>query len=208
VAMMSSRWGSDLAHDGRSKSVWFEPTRDARMIDHVDGEIFVFDPDLADGPEILDGDRMPLRLLGVPARLFGEMRRFHFEVRRELRLLAMTAPDDYPLATRVTDIFVQADRERRSSMGISRLDQAIANGDDSVDLEYHVPLTTPATMSRIRDLLNEVYRAYSSEHLLALRPPDVLVDLQDWYFTEFERQGRGEEPRRWNGPTTMPDLSH
>jgi hypothetical protein len=140
--------------------------------------------------------------------LFGEMRRFHFEVRRELRLLAMTAPDDYPLATRVTDIFVQADRERRSSMGISRLDQAIANGDDSVDLEYHVPLTTPATMSRIRDLLNEVYRAYSSEHLLALRPPDVLVDLQDWYFTEFERQGRGEEPRRWNGPTTMPDLSH
>ena len=24
VAMMSSRWGSDLAHDGRSKSVWFE----------------------------------------------------------------------------------------------------------------------------------------------------------------------------------------
>ena len=29
VAMMSHRWGSDLAHDGRSKSVWFEPQRGA-----------------------------------------------------------------------------------------------------------------------------------------------------------------------------------
>ena len=208
VAMMSSRWGSDLAHDGRSKSVWFEPSRDARVEEHLDGEIFIFDPDLADGPEILDGDRMPLQLLRVPARLFGEMRRFHFEVRRELRLLAMTAPEDYPLATKVTEIFVQADRERRSSAGISRLDQAIASGEESVDLEYQVPLSTPKTMARIRDLLNEVYQAFSSEHLLALRPPEVLVDLQDWYFTEFERQGRGEEPLPWDGPTSLTDLTH
>ena len=67
-----------------------------------------------------------------------------------------------------------------------------------------MPLTTPATMARIRDLLNEVYQAFSSEHLLALRPPDVLVDLQDWYFTEFERQGMGGAPRPWTGPTSMP----
>ncbi len=57
-----------------------------------------------------------------------------------------------------------------------------------------MPLTTPATMARIRDLLDEVYQAFSSDHLLALRPPEVLVDLQGWYFTEFERQGNGEKP--------------
>ena len=204
VAMMSSRWGSDLAHDGRSKSVWFEPSRYARVENHLEGEVFTFDPDLADGPEVLEGPRMQVTLLGVPARLFGELRRYHFEVRRELRLLAMTAGDDYPLATQITDIFVQADRERRSSAGISRLDQAIARGDDSIDLEYHVPLTTPATMARIRDLLAEVYQAFSSDHLLALRPPEVLVDLQGWYFTEFERQGNGEKPMRWTGPTSAP----
>jgi len=204
VAMMSSRWGSDLAHDGRSKSVWFEPSGDARIEDHLEGEIFAFDPNLADGPEIIEGDRMPVLLLGVPAALFGELRRFHFEVRRELRLLAMTAPDDYPLATEVTDIFVQADRERRSSAGISLLDQAIARGQKTIDLEYRVPVSTPATMALIRDLLNEVYRAFSSEHLLALRPPEVLVELQDWYFTEFERQGNGEEPVRWDGPNSLP----
>jgi hypothetical protein len=118
----------------------------------------------------------------------------------------MTAPEDYPLASEITEIFVQADRERRSSHGISQLDEAISNGADAVDLEYAVPVSTPETMARIRDLLNEVYQAFSREHLLALRPPDVLVDLQTWYFTEFERQGRGEEPIRWRGPTSMPTL--
>ncbi len=67
-----------------------------------------------------------------------------------------------------------------------------------------MPASTPETMARIRDLLDEVYRALSQEHLLALRPPDVLVDLQTWYFTEFERQGNGEQPLRWTGPTSMP----
>lgn len=204
VAMMSRRWGSDLAHDGRSKSVWFEPSGLARYESHLEGEIFDFDPDVGDGPAVTAGPRLLLKLLGVPARLFGEMRRYHFEVRRELRLLAMTAPQEYPLATEITDIFVQADHERRSSAGISRLDQAIADEVETVDLEYRVPHSTPATMARIRDLLSEVYRVLSREHLLALRPPQVIADLETWYFTEFERQGNGEKPRRWSGPTSMP----
>jgi anti-sigma regulatory factor (Ser/Thr protein kinase) len=204
VAMMSRRWGSDLAHDGRSKSVWFEPSGVARYESHLEGEIFDFDPELDEDPATADEPRLPLKLLGVPARLFGEMRRYHFEVRRELRLLAMTAPEDYPLAIEITDIFVQADRERRSSAGVSRLDQAIADDVDSVDLEYRVPASTPATMARIRDLLSEVYRALSQEHLLSLRPPDVIVDRETWNFTEFERQGDGQEPLHWTGPTSMP----
>ncbi len=204
VAMMSRRWGSDLAHDGRSKSVWFEPSGLSRFETHLEGEIFDFDLEFVDASTVDEGPRIPLILLGVPARLFGQMRRYHFEVRRELRLLAMSAPEDYPLATEITEIFVQSDRERRSSLGISRLDQAIADELESVDLEYSVPVSTPATMARIRDLLDEVYSALAQEHLLALRPPDVLLDLQTWYFTEFERQGSGGTPRPWTGPTSMP----
>jgi hypothetical protein len=203
VAMMSRRWGSDLAHDGHSKSVWFEPSGQARYENTLEGEIFDLDPQLPEGPANPDGPFITVLLLGLPARLFGELRRYHFEVRRELRLLAMTAPDDYPLATTITEIFVEADRERRASTGVARLDQAIADDLASVDLEYRVPATTPTTMTRIRDLLDEVYRALSQEHLLALRPPEVLVDLQTWYFTEFERQGNGEEPLPWTGPTSM-----
>jgi hypothetical protein len=204
VAMMSSRWGSDLAHDGRSKSVWFEPTGQARFEAQLEGEIFDFDPSMAEGPAPLTGPRIRLRLLGLPAQLFSELRRYHFEVRRELRLLAITAPAEYPIATETTEFFNRADRERRTVAGISRLDQAINDGLESVDLDYSVPATAPATMARIRDLLDEVYRVFSEDHLLALRPPDLLVDLQNWYFTEFERQGKGEEPIPWTGPTSMP----
>ena len=113
-------------------------------------------------------------------------------------------PGDYPIATETTEIFNRADRERHTVAGISRLDRAISEGAEQVDLDYSVPATTPATMARIRDLLDEVYRVFSEDHLLALRPPDLLVDLQNWYFTEFERQGRGEEPIPWTGPTSMP----
>ena len=205
VAMMSSRWGSDLAHDGRSKSVWFEPTDGVRGATVEGGEIFDFDPDFDDGPPVDEG-RLPLRLLNVPATVFAEMRRYHFEVRREMRLLAMTAPEDYPLAAEITEAFRQSDRERRAAAGVSRLDKAIHDHATTVDLDYSIPASAPATMARIRDLLAECYQAFSEEHLLALRPPDVIVRLQSWYFTEFERQARGEEPRPWDGPTSMPAL--
>ena len=204
VAMMSARWGSDLAHDGRGKSVWFEPIDQARSEVHIDGEIFDFDPQDGDSPALGDERRIDIVLLGVPATLFGELRRYHFEVRRELRLLAMTAPDDYPLATRCTEVFDQADRERRSATGISQLDQAIAARADRVDLRYSVPASAPSTMATIRDLLDEVYRVFAREHLLALRPPPTLQQLQVWYFSEFERQDAGEAPTRWDGPTSMP----
>lgn len=204
VAMMSSRWGSDLAHDGRSKSVWFEPTDQAHRESHREGEIFTFDPHCAGGPESYDGPLMPLRLLGVPVGLFAEMRRFHFELRRELRLLAMTDAENYPLATLITEVLLQTDRERRASVGIERLDRAIADGVDLVDLVYTVPRSASATMARVRDLLKEVYSVFSREHLLALRPPDAVVDLEMWYFTEFERQGRSEAPLPWGGPLSLP----
>jgi anti-sigma regulatory factor (Ser/Thr protein kinase) len=203
VAMMSARWGSDLAHDGRGKSVWFEPIDQSRSEVHVDGEIFDFDPRDGDAAA-LNGPRIDIELLGVPAMLFAELRRYHFEVRRELRLLAMTAPEDYPLATRCTEVFDQADRERRSASGVSQLDAAIADKAERVDLHYSVPASAPRTMTSIRDLLAEVYRVFGREHLLAIRPPATLQQLQNWYFGEFERQAAKEEPLRWDGPTSMP----
>jgi anti-sigma regulatory factor (Ser/Thr protein kinase) len=202
VAMMSNRWGSDLAHDGRSKSVWFEPSGELQGDAPHEGEIFAFDPDHVDG-DMGEIPRMHLRLLGVPAVLFGELRRYHFEVRREMRLLALTDAESYPLATELTEIFARADRERRSSTGITHLDQAIADGVGSIDLEYDIPRSAPPTMVRIRDLLAEIYAMFSQEQLLALQPPPFLLDLQNWYFTEFDRQARGEEPIRWSGPTTL-----
>ncbi len=204
VAMMSRRWGSDLAEDGHGKSVWFEPSGQPPYESQLEGEVFDYSALEIDPLDPTQDPFLKLSLLRVPATLFGELRRYHFEIRRELRLLAVTAPEDFPIAGQITEVFVQADLERRSSAGVSKLDQAIADGLDSIDLEYRVPSSTPATMVRVRDLLAEVYLSIAQEHLLALRPPDVLVDLETWYFTEFERQGGGAAPLPWTGPTSMP----
>ena len=149
---------------------------------------------------------MTLHLLGVPAKLFGELRRYHFEVRRELRLLAMTAPEDYPLATGSPTSSCRPTVSAAPARGSAVSTRPSPTASSRSTSTTRCPLTTPATMARIRDLLNEVYQEFSSDHLLALRPPEVLVDLQVWYFTEFERQGRGEAPKRWDGPTSMPTI--
>lgn len=203
VAMSANRWGSDLGLDGCSKSVWFEPGRDVDDGQARNGEIFAFDPDL-EPPVDHDTERVTVELLGLPADLFGTWRRYFFELRRELRLLSISAPDDYPLAVELTAILEQADRERRAALGVDRLDQAIADGTETVDLRYDVPVSAPTTMVRIRELLSQVFEVFSEEHLLAVRPPDLLVQLQEWYLGEFERQAAGEPPRRWDGPTTLP----
>ena len=203
VAMMSSRWGSDLAHDGRSKSVWFEPSGERAFEAHLEGEIFDFDPDLADGPEIArrrpDAAEpagraraavrraAPLPLRGTPraaparddrARRLPPRHRDH----RDLRPGRPRTPHQRRhLPPRPGD--------RRRAWRASTWSTAFRV---STRRRWRASATCSTRSTT----------ASPSDHLLALRPPEVLVDLQNWYFTEFERQGNGEEPM----PLDRPDL--
>ena len=147
---------------------------------------------------------MQVTLLGVPARLFGEMRRYHFEVRRELRLLAMTAPDDYPLATRSPRSSSRPTANAARSAGISRLDQAIADG--ARDASTSSTACRRAHRRRWRASATCSTRSTRRSPGAPARAAAAgrAGGPADWYFTEFERQGNGEEPLRWTGPTSMP----
>lgn len=207
VAMNSQQWGSESDVDGIGKTVWFEPA--AEM--NADGDVLeMFQLGDEEGfrePGKPPADSVGITLLRVPAELFGQLRRYHFELRRELRLLALSDPRRYPIAVDITAVFRQADTERREASGVSKLDDAIARGLRSVDLEYAVPASAPSTMDRIRTLLEECYRFFADEHLLSVAPPKQLLDLQAWYFGEFVRQGRGEEPHPWTGPLQVSSTS-
>ena len=116
----------------------------------------------------------------------------------------MTAPEDYPLAVEITDRLRAGRprapggrRHRPARPGHRRRTSSASTS------SYTIPITAPATMVAHPRPSSKVYRAFSHEHLLALRPPDVLVQLQTWYFTEFERQAAGEEPLPWDGPITL-----
>jgi anti-sigma regulatory factor (Ser/Thr protein kinase) len=204
VACYATRWGADIDIRGSGKVVWFEPSPEPRETP-VDGDLFDLDAALADrGQPPLDPAQMiPIELRNMPVELFSHLRRHFNELGRELRLLSMSDPERYPIAVEFAEAYLQVELERRQVIGLEPLDQAIAAGQESIDLTYLTPPTSPASMTRIGSLLDTVYESLADDSLLAVRPPDELLDLQRWYLGEFARQAAGEAPRPWNGPTRL-----
>lgn len=197
VALYSRSWGADVSSDG--KVVWFEPT-DEEPGD-LAGDVYDLDREV-DALLGEVGDATPLirvRLLGMPAAVFGSFRVWYSEIRRELRLLAFAHGDDYPVATELAEITVQVEHERRQARGIDALDAAIAAGVARVDLDYLVPPTAAATMAHLRDLLDRVDDFCREHRLLTMPASPQQVQLFRWYADEFTRQAEGLEPRPWPG---------
>jgi anti-sigma regulatory factor (Ser/Thr protein kinase) len=202
VEMYSTTWGAEVSADG--KVVWFEPAADAEANVHQrhrPGDLF----DLEDTVEGLlaatgePGERLTITLLGMPIRVFAHYRVWYDELRRELRLLALTHGDDYPVSQEISELTLRVEQERRQARGVDQLDEALRSGLDRMDLHYDVPTSAPATMQRLRELLEEVDVFCREQRLLTSEPTRQQVQLRNWYLGEFERQGRGEAPVPWPG---------
>lgn len=204
VASYALRWGADIDHRGSGKVVWFEPAAQPRD-DPVEGALFDLDEVMADLGEVpfSPDERATIRLLNMPVELFAHLRQHFNELGRELRLLALTAPETYPIAVEFAAAYLQVEHERRHVQGLEHLDAAIAAGAETVDLTYSAPPTAPTSMGRLSDLFDEIYRSFADDTLLAVRPPPTLHALQRWYLGEFRRQSSGHEPLPWRGPTRL-----
>ena len=205
VASYSDRWGADISPNGMGKVVWFEPSNGI-VEAPVEGEVFDLDAALADRERsrpIDTGQKLTIELRGMPVELFAHLRRHFNELGRELRLLAISDADRFPLAVAFAEAFLEVEYERRHVIGLDALDQAIVDELDSVNLTYSTPPTAPATMATLHGLLERVYDELVGVVLLSERPPDDVIDLQQWYFGEFRRQASGEEPIRWDGPLRL-----
>ncbi|HEX4189834.1 MAG TPA: ATP-binding protein [Marmoricola sp.] len=204
VACYALRWGADIDPRGSGKVVWFEPSAEPQDTP-VEGALFDLDEAVAQW--IAPGDGPPemftLRLLNMPVELFSHLRMHFNELGRELRLLALSAPERYPLAVEFAEVYLQIEHERRQVVGLEVLDRSIEDGTESVDLTYDVVASAPASMARLAELLTEVYRSLADESLLAMRPGPDLMSLQRWYLGEFTRQHTGLEPVPWRGPTHL-----
>lgn len=201
VASFALRWGADIDNRGSGKVVWFEPAAEPRE-SPVEGALFDLDEVIAARGEVSlePTDRVVIRLNNMPVELFAHLRQHFNELGRELRLLALTDPDRYPLAVEFAEVYLQVEHERRHVDGLEELDEAMSSGTESVDLTYLAPPSAPATMARLSALLDEIYATFAEEALLAIRPTPVLHALQHWYLGEFTRQTGGQEPTPWKGP--------
>lgn len=199
VALYSTTWGADVSPEG--KVVWFEPSLEPELDAEMDGDVFdlteAVDERLSDVGD--PGTLLPVRLVGMPVRVFASFRGWYAEMRRELRILALAHGGEYPVATEMAEIIVQVEQERRQARGVEKLDEAIEAGLVAVDLEYLVPPSAPATMQRIASLLDRVDE-FSREHrLLTMPATPQMVEVRRWYFDEFARQTAGLDPTPWPG---------
>jgi anti-sigma regulatory factor (Ser/Thr protein kinase) len=204
VASYAHAWGADIDPRGLGKVVWFEPRAEPRDTP-VEGALFDLDEAIAarGGAPLDPSEMMAIELRNLPIELFSHLRMHYNELGRELRLLSISAPDRYPIATEFAEAYLQVEQERRQAIGLDVLETAMNDGVERVDLTYAAPPSAPASMARIGHLLEQVYDTLTGEALLAMRPPPTLIALQRWYLGEFVRQGAGERPVPWQGPSKL-----
>ena len=199
VALHSAAWGAELVPDG--KVVWFEPVDEPRLGGDLSGDVFDLDQTVEERIAAMEelGDPIHIRIRNMPLGPWVRFRQRFFELGRELRLLSLAHGHDYPIAQELAEVFLQAEQERRLMQGRDKLDQAIAEGRKSADLDFLVPSTMPSTMQRLQTTLERADTFCRDQRLLVLTAPPQQQALIRWWADEFVRQAAGEEPTPWPG---------
>ena len=81
-------------------------------------------------------------------------------------------------------------------MGIDQIDTALNEGLETADVEVEIARQNAAAMERFIELLDLADEFCRTERLLSLSRDEEQYRFQHWYFGEFVRQGRDEQPRR------------
>lgn len=203
VALHSAAWGAELTPEG--KVVWFEPSDEPPDDDDLSGEVFDLDQTVQDriAEAGLPDNPVRVQIVDLPVAIYTKWRRRYYELGRELRLLALAHGHTYPVATELSEIFLQTEKERRLTRGIQQFERALASGRDLVTFELLVPESMPETMARLTATLERADEFCREQRLLVLAATPLEKRLQEWFLGEFGRQAAGEEPLPWTGPFAM-----
>lgn len=197
VARCSDAWGAEIEDDG--KVVWFVPAADADEESGVEGVITGLpDADAEFDPTV---ERATVDIRNVPLRTFLDFQVHYRELRREVRLLALTHEADYPLAKTLSDLFGSLDRVLRAGISPDQIEAAQRDGRGNTDLVVDMPMTTASTIGRFIELLDLADAFCREERLLSLARSPEQREFQQWFLGEFVRQQRGARPTPWTAAT-------
>lgn len=146
-------------------------------------------------------DLVTVRLLSLPVDV-QQLTVEHIDgLRREFDLLTRTGLPEGSVPQRLLDLIV----DLRSQFGgfvdrpAAELQAAIAEGRDTIDLEYQVPPEVVDAAVRLGRLLDEADQfCLSGRHLVTLVTPPVARRYRQWFLGEFRRQVAGEDPVPWD----------
>lgn len=155
-------------------------------------------------------DLAVVELIGLPLALNARSQEHSQALIREFQLIAEQvdgqAQDGVraPIPRRLLELVavLTADYSAYTAEQEEIMDDALAAGEESVDLVYRVPRSAGPAAQMLGELLDEADEfCREGKHLLTLATPPDLVAYRRWYLEEFTRQLAGEPPRPWSAAT-------
>ena len=82
------------------------------------------------------------------------------------------------------------------------LAEAATRGDDTIELEYHLPPEAVQAAADLGAMLDEADAFCRNGDLLTLATPPEALTYRRWFLGEFARQAAGEAPMAWSDWTS------
>jgi anti-sigma regulatory factor (Ser/Thr protein kinase) len=191
VAKCSIAWGAEISPG--HKIVWFEPASEVRP--HIEPP---YSLNVSDTPTttITPSDALAVSILGADAQTCYSLLKHYRDLRRELRMLALTHSEDYPLAHRLAELIIDFEREFPQS-ALAQLEQALNNGEETLDIKVDMSLGLPPLIPQILEVLDLADAFCRAQQFLAIARTTDENAYCHWFLEEFSRQARGEAPQLW-----------
>ena len=202
VERLSDAWGVEL-DDG--KVVWCRICRSDTGEEEAPMEVDL-DAWLGIDDEVADDEaagREPLLdvvLHGLPVDVYRRASEHSAELGRELQLLSGVPDRGASLPHQLRRlIYEMASRYGPMNPGAERrLQEAVARGDEVVDVRYRVPRRTADDVIALDRVLREVdEHCRAGRWLLTMATPPEAERFREWVFGEICRQVEGEAPTSW-----------
>lgn len=150
------------------------------------------------------GSWVDIRILQLPVAIWARTQQHTDELLREFTLIAEQMSHEADAALPLPVRLVNMVEELTSSYGAfseeqeARMFQAVADGEESIDLVYRLPTEVGPGARHLGDLLNDADEyCKAGQHLLTLTTPSELVRFREWFLEEFRRQADGMRPTPW-----------
>lgn len=153
-----------------------------------------------------DGERVDMRLLRVPLRLWLRAEEHTDDLLREFALIqaGQARPEPHHVPARLLELVevLTAAYADTSAAAEEQRNAGLAAGLATLDLTYPgVPMQVGAAASHIGQLLDEADEyCRTSGQLLTLAAPPDLREFRVWFLGEFAAQAAGSAPTAWTGP--------
>jgi hypothetical protein len=152
-------------------------------------------------------ETVEVHIMGAPVRVWVSSSERHQDLVREFTLLQFGHEGGQSVPSRLLDLSQQLTGKysRLTETNKALRDEALAAGQDRINLTYEVPAEVREPCIRLLDLLEEADEYCRSDQLLTLATPLTQVAFRRWYLGEFIAQIDGRPPQPWTGPLDSPD---